>query len=47
MLAKDAHNTVKLLMRKHVKSVKENSHLLTENREKYPNLLWAENFWQT
>ena len=44
MSGKDAYCTVKLLMRKHLKSVKDHPHLLTEQKDKYTNLLWAYNF---
>ncbi|HEY9296576.1 MAG TPA: hypothetical protein VIQ31_09405, partial [Phormidium sp.] len=47
MSGKDAYCTVKLLMRKHIKSVKEHPHLLVEKKDKYTNLLWAYNFLAT
>lgn len=44
MSGKDAYCTVKLLMRKHIKSVKDHPHLLAEQKDKYTNLLWTYNF---
>lgn len=44
MSGKDAYCTVKLLMRKHIKSVKDRPHLLAEQKDKYTNLLWTYNF---
>lgn len=47
MSGKDAYCTVKLLMRKHIKSVKDHPHLLAEQKDKYTNLLWTYNFLNT
>lgn len=47
MSGKDAYCTVKLLMRKHIKSVKEHPHLLVEQKDKYVNLLWTYNYLTT
>lgn len=47
MSGKDAYCTVKLLMRKHLKSVKDHPHLLAEQKDKYTNLLWAYNLLST
>lgn len=47
MSGKNAYCTVKLLMRKHLKSVKDHPHLLAEQKDKYTNLLWAYNLLNT
>ncbi|MFB2839568.1 hypothetical protein [Floridanema evergladense] len=44
MSGQDTYCTVKLLMRKYVKSVKDRPHLLAEQKDKYANLLWVYNY---